>query len=646
MSVVHKTVAGKLPASMTYVLSDATVDRYGDIIEPTGWQLDWFRTNPIALFNHNANSPIGIWKNVRIDNKRLMAELEPAQRGTSQRVDEILSLIEQDILRATSVGFRSLLDEPIDPENPYRGTRFLKQELLETSIVSVPANPAALNVARSLNISKDTMSAVFGEHAFNNRQDIEVTGKHAALQRLSRAKIMPDLTLTQQIEDRQARLNAARDQLLELTRDPEHDLETANGLNADIANHEQRLASLKVTENSLALRTVQHSQQMQVTGAPAIITRRPLDLPEERPKKRDFLWRAGAVHALARISSRSIEDVLRERYPDDEGAALITRGPEWIQRAAVAGATTTAAGWAAELVYQAPGDFLGNLLPESVFPRLAALGLQLNFGPGAASIKIPSRAATPSIGGSFVAEGAPIPVRRMGLTSITLIPHKVGGMAVFSREIAKYSSPQIEGLIREGITEDTAINIDGLLLDSVAESATRPAGLTAGVTPLTASTAKGYAAILADLGALTAPFYAVNAGRKLALLMNPAQGQQLDFAPGPTGVQFGWTTQFTNRFTVIESTSIAAGKVYMVDTADFVSVSGAAEFDVSEQATIHMEDTAPLNISATGTPNTVAAPVQSMFQTAQFAIRMLADVTWAMRRTGMVQFMTGVNWGP
>jgi hypothetical protein len=84
----------------------------------------------------------------------------------------------------------------------------------------------------------------------------------------------------------------------------------------------------------------------------------------------------------------------------------------------------------------------------------------------------------------------------------------------------------------------------------------------------------------------------------------------------------------------------------MIDAADFVSVSGAAEFEVSEQATLHMEDTTPLQISTVGTPNVVAAPVQSMFQTAQIAIRMLADITWAMRRTGMVQWMTGVNWGP
>ena len=55
-----------------------------------------------------------------------------------------------------------------------------------------------------------------------------------------------------------------------------------------------------------------------------------------------------------------------------------------------------------------------------------------------------------------------------------------------------------------------------------------------------------------------------------------------------------------------------------------------------------MEDTAPLPINA-GTP---AAPVISTFQEAKIALRMLMDTTWAMRRTGMVQYMTGVNWAP
>jgi HK97 family phage prohead protease/HK97 family phage major capsid protein len=638
MTLVRKTAAGKRSGSLTYILSDATVDRYGDIIEPAGWQLDWFRKNPIALFNHNANAPIGTWRDIRVANDQLVAELEPAERGTSQRVDEILSLIEQDILRATSVGFRSIQSEPINPKDPFNGTRYTEQELLETSVVSVPANPAALQVAKSLNISRETMTLVFGGQAVKRRRDLATTGGQAVIQRLSRADIPMTITpISRQVEDTQAKLNAARDALTEHARDPEHDIDEADLLQREIEVCETKLASLKRTEQAIGIQA-EHRQEQTLIPAPN--SRRPLGFPQKEIEPSELLFRAAATLFRSRALQRSVEDMLHEHYPDHEPTAIVTR-------AAMTGATTTVAGWAAEIVHLAQADFLATLVPTSVFPKLAALGISLTFGPNAGAIKIPSRTTTPSIGGSFIAEGAPIPVRRLGTTSITLSPHKVGGLSVFSREIAMYSNPAIEAIIREGIETDTSINIDGLLLDNVAVSTTRPAGLTNGVTPITASTAHGYTAILSDIQALTNPFYAVNAGRKLVLLMNKAQNQQLIFAPGPTGVPFGWTQQFTDMFNVIVSTSVPAGQVYMIDAADFVSVNGAAEFEVSEMATLHMEDTTPLQI-ATGAQGSgvLATPTQSMFQTAQIAIRMLANVTWAMRRPGMVQYATGVNWGP
>jgi HK97 family phage prohead protease/HK97 family phage major capsid protein len=632
-----KTATGKVGGSLSYVLSDGTVDRYGDVIEPAGWQLDGFRGNPIALFNHRPDAPIGKWRNIRVEDDRLLADFEPAAKGTSQRVDEILSLIEQDILRATSVGFLGIDSEPLDPKRPGAGTRYTRQELLETSIVSVPANPAALQIAKSLGISDDTMSLAFGEHAAIG-QAVVRTGEHAVTQPRSRATHMDNqLTISQQIEDRQSRLNAARDKLFEVTRDPEHDIETANGLNAEIVEQEQRLASLRSTERSLALRA--QPQPLAPVAAPAI-NRRPLGLPAKERTPGDLYANHCVARFIAVANRMPLEQVLAERYPDDEQTALVTR-------AAIAGATTTTAGWALELVQTGQAEFVNSLMPTQVFPQLSAMGVALNFGPNSGAIKIPSRATTPSIGGSFVAEAAPIPVRRLGTTSITLYPHKVGGISVFSREIAAYSNPDIEQLIRTSIVDDTQINIDALLLDNVAVSTTRPAGLTNGVSTLTATAGGGYAAFLGDLQKLTAPFYAANAGRNLALLMNPAQRNQLTFAPGPSGVPFGWSEQFTNMFRVIASTSVAAGAVYMIDAADFVSVSGAPEFDVSETATIHMEDTTPLQI-ATGAQGSgvLATPTQSMFQTAQIAVRMVANVNWAMRRSGMVQFIgSGVNWG-
>jgi hypothetical protein len=82
----------------------------------------------------------------------------------------------------------------------------------------------------------------------------------------------------------------------------------------------------------------------------------------------------------------------------------------------------------------------------------------------------------------------------------------------------------------------------------------------------------------------------------------------------------------------------------MIDAADFVSVLGTPEFELSEQATLHMEDTTPLAIGTAGAPATVAAPTESMFQMAKVALRMLLDANWAMRRTGMVQYIAAVSW--
>jgi hypothetical protein len=54
---------------MDFVLSDATVDRYGDIIDPAGWVLANFKKNPIALSVIPA-FPIGTWSNIRIEGKQ------------------------------------------------------------------------------------------------------------------------------------------------------------------------------------------------------------------------------------------------------------------------------------------------------------------------------------------------------------------------------------------------------------------------------------------------------------------------------------------------------------------------------------------------------------------------------------------------
>jgi HK97 family phage prohead protease len=159
--VVHKTVVSEETKGLEFILSDATPDRYDDIIMTDGWELANFKKNPIALFAHSGSFPIGKWKNVRIEENALRGTLDLAPEGTSDRIDEIRKLVDSDILRAVSVGFTPIKYE--ERKGDTYGLVYTEQELVECSLVSVPANPSALIQAKSLGISADTQDLVFCE---------------------------------------------------------------------------------------------------------------------------------------------------------------------------------------------------------------------------------------------------------------------------------------------------------------------------------------------------------------------------------------------------------------------------------------------------------------------------------------------------
>lgn len=639
MTVIYKAVAGG--DGLEFVLSDGTVDRYGDVVEPSGWDLRNFKRNPIALFGHDSRSPIGTWSNIRVEGGKLLARLNLAAKGTSARIDELISLVEQGVLRAVSVGFHAIEMEPLDKSKPYGPQRYTKQELLETSLVAVPANPAALALAKSLNVSTETMSIAFGEHAGMKARGLASPGEHAdttsADRMRSRADPRPNdkefhvmKTISQRVEEAQQAFVAARDAYNDHVSEDDFDLEVANGLEATMKDAEDRLEALKRAEKALAGRTDKDAVQ-----APAIV-RRPLGFPQQEVKASDLVVRSAVVHLLAHIGKQSIDQVLDDRYPGHEATALVTK-------ADIAPATTTTSGWASQLVETAMAEFLALLPPTSIYPVLRGMGLGLTFGPNSGAIKIPFSSSTTALAGGFVLEGDPIPVGRMTLDSVTLTPHKFGIIVPMTREVMRYTNPAIEAVVRDELLARTSIKLDSLLLDTTAGSTTRPAGLRYNVSAAGSAYGGGdYKAFLEDMKTLLAPFDTANAGRRLALIMNPAQARAVRMMEGPNSSGFGWANQFLSDFRLIVSTSATAGTVIAVDAADFVTGTGDTPmFEASEQATIHMSDT-PLEIVATD-PAT-ADPVRSMFQTNSVALRMLMDVTWAMRRSGMVQWLSGVSW--
>jgi len=146
----------------TFVMSDETVDRMGDVIVAKGWDLSEFKKNPIALWGHDHRSPIGTWERVRIEGKRLMGRLKLAAEGTSAEIDTIRSLMEQRILKAVSVGFMpDEYEERKDGKGNFLGITFTKTVLHETSLVSVPANPNAIAVGKSFGIEENQFRELF-----------------------------------------------------------------------------------------------------------------------------------------------------------------------------------------------------------------------------------------------------------------------------------------------------------------------------------------------------------------------------------------------------------------------------------------------------------------------------------------------------
>ena len=276
--------------------------------------------------------------------------------------------------------------------------------------------------------------------------------------------------------------------------------------------------------------------------------------------------------------------MLKQEYGDDEPTRAVLNV---ITKAAAIPADTTTSGWASQLVDTSIQDFFSALLPNSVYPALASRGGKFSFG-RAGIVSMPTRASTPTIAGSFVAQGAPIPVRQGAFSAITFTPKKMAVISTFTREIAEHSTPAIEGLIRQAIVEDTAVAIDSVLLDANVATTTRPAGLKAGVSATTATAGGGIAAVIGDIRALTGALITGTNGnmRSPVWIMNPADALAISLLPATAGGgEFPFKSEITGGtlqgYPVITSSNVAADTMLLVDAADFVSVTGdSPRFDV------------------------------------------------------------------
>lgn len=136
---------------VSWVFSNEDVCLDQHTIRTDGWDLTGYLRNPVLLFAHDQSQPpVGRVENIEKRGKLLVGDTVFADADAYPFADTIFRLIKGRFLNATSVSWFPLESRAARDKSRPDGIDFLRQKLLEISVVPVPANPAALATARDV----------------------------------------------------------------------------------------------------------------------------------------------------------------------------------------------------------------------------------------------------------------------------------------------------------------------------------------------------------------------------------------------------------------------------------------------------------------------------------------------------------------
>lgn len=356
----------------------------------------------------------------------------------------------------------------------------------------------------------------------------------------------------------------------------------------------------------------------------------------------------GNHHLAAQIAEKHYphtEAVVKTLRAQAEGANL----QEMMQmKATVAAGTTLDSTWAAPLVYAQNfmGDFIEFLRPRTLIG-------QAQFRPVPFNVRIGGQTSGGSA--SWVGQGKAKPVTKFDFNATTVPFTKVAAIAVITQELARFSDPSAEAMVRDSLADAVIARIDTDLFDPdlAAVANVSPAGLLNGVAPVgVAGNSVDYSdpdTVRAAIAALWAPWDTSYMGARPAYYTTPAVARQLSMArdalgtpafPGvtQTGGTLGGVPLRVSQYLANNGGSGGAPFILVDEAEIYLADDGSVTLDASDVASIQMDD-APTNSSSA----TVAATsLVSMWQTNSIAFRAERFIWWGARRNGAVQWIDGM----
>jgi Phage capsid family len=326
--------------------------------------------------------------------------------------------------------------------------------------------------------------------------------------------------------------------------------------------------------------------------------------------------------AIGGLKRRAASAIMQEYWPGDTRAGMLTKG--------AVSPTSTASFPAATGV-----AFLPSLAPQSAGVRLFERSLKLDFA-GVSTYSVPSAATFPPP--LFVGESAAIPVVQGDLDTVTVGPtRKLAFIVPISIELENYSAESASAIITRLMADVAGKALDGAIFSSVAADELRPAGLLNGVTPITAATGGGLDAMATDVRNMIAEMADAGlGGDDLIFIGHPTQAVSLRLLASPNFA----------AYSIFGTTAVAAGTIIgVVPNAIATGYGGTPEITTSRQASVHFEDTTPLQI-ATGPQGAavVATPVKSAWQQGLLLLKLRIECAWGVVQSGAVQYVTGTSW--
>jgi HK97 family phage major capsid protein len=333
------------------------------------------------------------------------------------------------------------------------------------------------------------------------------------------------------------------------------------------------------------------------------------------------------------------EGVVRTLKAQAEGADL----SEMLKtKATVPAGTSTDSTWAAPLVYAETfmGDFIDYLRPRTLIG-------QANFRRVPFNVRIGGQTS----GGTanWVGQGKAKPVTKFDFNATTVPFTKVAAIAVITQELARFSDPSAEALVRDSLADCVIAKVDNDLFDPdvAAVSGVNPAGLLNGVSPVAGPTSADPDDIRCALLRLWAPWDSTNIGARPVYYTTPAVARFLASLrdalgnkafPGTTmtGGDLDGIPLRVSQYLANNGGSGGAPLILVDESEIYLADDGSVTLDQSDQVSLEMND-APTSNS--GTPT--GASLVSMWQTNSVAFRAERSIWWGARRSGAIQWIDG-----